>query len=387
LVLPIVGSEEVKVTPWEAEAFVDYDRLIKVFGAKALSDEEIDLLKGLAGELHPMVRRRVFYSHRDFDVFLRMFKEGFKCALYTGRGPSGHTHVGHILPWIFTKWLQDRLGLHLFFQMTDDEKFWHDEKQELSVTNRLAYENILDLAALDLDPRKTHVIIDSEDIRYLYPIAVKVAKKITYSTQKATFGFTDSTNVGMVFYPVLQMTVAFLPSELYGEDVYVLIPAGIDQDPYWRIARDIASSLGYPKPAQIHNKLLPGLGPEGKMSSSKPETAVYTTDDPEVAKQKIMKAFTGGQPTVELQRKLGGNPDRCSIFKMYEMMFEEDDVKLQERYHACKTGNLLCGECKAELAERVSKYLIDFQRKREKARNNLSDFLLRTKFNPPKVSK
>ncbi len=385
--LPIVGSEEVRVTPWEAEAFVDYERLIKIFGAKALGDEEINLLKSLAGELHAMVRRRVFYSHRDFDVFLRMFKDGFKCALYTGRGPSGHTHLGHILPWIFTKWLQDRLGLELFFQITDDEKFWHDEKQELSVTNKLAYENILDLAALDFDPRRTHIIIDSEDIRYLYPIAVKVAKKITYSTQKATFGFTDSTNIGMIFYPVLQISVAFLPSELYGENVYVLIPAGIDQDPYWRIARDIALSLGYPKPAQIHNKLLPGLGPEGKMSSSKPETAVYTTDDPELAKQKIMKAFTGGQPTVELQRKFGGNPDRCSIFKMYEMVFEEDDAKLQERYYACRTGKLLCGECKAELAERVSKYLIEFQKRREKARNNLSAFLLRTKFDPPKVSK
>lgn len=378
---------ESRVTPWEAEAFVDYDRLIKIFGAKPLTEREISALKSLTGELHPMVRRMVFYSHRDFDVYLERLRDGARCALYTGRGPSGYTHLGHILPWVFTRWLQEKLRLELFFQMTDDEKFWHEERLELSESNAFAYENSLDLIALGFDYRRTHIIVDSEDIGYLYPIAVRIAKKITYSVQRATFGFTDSTNIGLVFYPVLQIAVAYLPTELYGESTEVLIPAGIDQDPYWRIARDIASSLGYPKPAQIHNKLLPGLGPEGKMSSSKPETAIYTTDPPEVAFQKVMRAFTGGQPTVELQRRLGGNPDRCSVYKMYEMLFEEDDEKLSERYWSCKTGALLCGECKAQLAPRVAAFLQDFQKKRERARDVVHLYLLRSKFDKLKVRK
>jgi tryptophanyl-tRNA synthetase len=382
-----VASNEVAVTPWEAEAFVDYDKLIKIFGSRPLTDNEINLLKSITGEIHPMLRRRVFYSHRDFDKFIESYKSGVRCALYTGRGPSGHTHLGHILPWIFTKWLQDKLGLELFFQITDDEKYWHSEGGNIEEFNRLAYENILDLAALGFDPAKTHVIIDSEDIAFLYPIAIRVAKKITFSTQKGAFGFTESTNVGMIFYPVLQISVAFLPTELYGERVDVLIPAGIDQDPYWRIARDIAPSLGYPKPAQIHNKLLPGLGVGGKMSSSKPETAIYTTDLPEEAMKKIIRAYTGGQPTAELQRKLGGNPDHCPVFKMYEMLFEEDDKKLQDRYHACKTGALLCGECKAELAERVARFLKDHQAKRKAAESYVDKYLIRNKFNPPRIRK
>ncbi len=380
-----MAVEEPRVTPWEAEAFVDYAKLIKIFGAKPLTDREVELLRSVAGDVHFMVRRRVFYSHRDFDVFLEAYRSGAKVALYTGRGPSGHTHLGHILPWIFTRWLQEKLGIDLFFQMTDDEKFWHEERQTPEITNSYAYENTLDLIALGFDEKKTHILIDTEDIRYLYPIAVRIAKKITFSVQRSAFGFTDSTNIGMIFYPSLQIAMAFLPSELYGEPTYVLIPAGIDQDPYWRIARDIAPSLGYPKPTQIHNKLLPGLGPGGKMSASKPETAVYTTDDPEIAKRKIMRAFTGGQPTAELQKKLGGNPDMCSVFKMFEMMFEEDDKKLQERYAACKSGAILCGECKAVLAERVARFLREHQTRREKAKDRLEKFLLRTKFEPPPI--
>lgn len=375
-----VGSEGVYVTPWEAEAFVDYNKLIKIFGSKPLTESEVELLRSITGELHLMIRRYVFYSHRDFDRFLEAYKAGIRCALYTGRGPSGHTHLGHILPWIFTKWLQDKMGLELFFQMTDDEKFWHSEGGSLEEYNKLAYENILDLAALGLNPAKTHVIIDSEDISFLYPIAIKVAKKITFSTQRATFGFTDSTNVGMIFYPTLQMSVAFLPTHLYGERVEVLIPAGIDQDPYWRIARDLAPSLGYPKPAQLHNKLLPGLGIGGKMSSSKPETAIYTTDLPEVAMQKVMRAFTGGQPTAELQRKYGGNPDMCPVFKMFEMLFEEDDKRLADRYSSCKSGALLCGECKAELAERVARFLKEHQIRRKAAEGTADRYLIRRKF-------
>lgn len=383
----MIKDEEIHVTPWEAEAFVDYEKLIKIFGAKLLTDKEIELLRHYTGEDHVMIRRKVFYSHRDFDVYLNEYGRNRKCVLYTGRGPSGSTHLGHLLPWIFTKWLQEKLELHLFFQMTDDEKFLHGNEKSLEEYNSYAYDNMLDLIALGLNPDKTHVIIDTEDIRYLYPIAVKVAKKITLSTQKSVFGFTDSTNIGMTFYPVLQIAVAFLPTELFNEPTEVLIPAAIDQDPYWRIARDISHSLGYPKPAQIHCKLLPGLDIGGKMSSSKPESAVYTTDSPEIAYKKIIKSYTGGQPTIELQRKLGGNPDICPVYKMYEMMFEEDDKKLFERYDACKSGNLLCGDCKKELAERVAKFIEEHQEKRNKAVNQIEKFLIRNKFSPPSVRK
>jgi len=380
-----VASSETRVTPWEAEAFVDYDRLIKVFGTKPLSDAEVELLARAAGEIHFMVRRRVFYSHRDFDAFLRDYLEGKKVALYTGRGPSSYTHLGHILPWVFTRWLQERLGLHLFFQFTDDEKFLHEPGSRLEDTNSMAYENALDVIAIGFDPSRTHFVIDSEDIRFLYPIAVRVAKKITFSMDRAVFGFTDSTNVGMLFYPSLQIAMCFLPTEIFGESTRVLIPAGIDQDPYWRIARDIAQSLGYPKPAQIHNKLLPGLGPEGKMSSSKPETAIYTVDPPEVAKRKVMRAFTGGQPTAELQRKLGGNPDRCSVFKMVEMLLEPDDSIVRKLYEDCRSGAILCGECKRIVGEKVARFLEEHQRRRERARDALPRFLIRNKFDPPPV--
>lgn len=369
-----------KVTPWEVEGIIDYSKLIDIFGVKEMTEREIELTREVIGEVHPMLLRKVFYAHRDYDKFLEAYKEKEAVALYTGRGPSGPVHLGHMLPWVFTKWLQDKLNLELYFEFTDDEKFLYHKEFDIETVRRFTYDNILDLVSLGFDPRRTHIVIDIEDIKYLYELAIRISKKITLSTIKALMGFTDSTNIGMVFYPSLQIAMCFLPTELTKRSTNILIPAAIDQDPYWRVARDIASSLGYPKPAQIHSKFLPGLGPGGKMSSSKPETAVFATDSPEVARNKIMNSFTGGQPTAELQRRLGGNPDICPVYKYYEMMFESDEKKLRERYWACKTGKLLCGPCKSELADRVVNFLKEHQRRREKMRERIKEFLLRNKF-------
>jgi len=111
------------VTPWEVEGEIDYNKLIKQFGTKPLTDSIIKRIEKYTGELHYMLRRKIFFSHRDLDILLNEYEQGKKFALYTGRGPSGNTHMGHIIPWIFTKWLQDKFDVPLYFQMTDDEKF------------------------------------------------------------------------------------------------------------------------------------------------------------------------------------------------------------------------------------------------------------------------
>jgi tryptophanyl-tRNA synthetase len=143
------------------------------------------------------------------------------------------------------------------------------------------------------------------------------------------------------------------------------------------MTRDIAEKLGYMKPAQIHAKFLPGLAQGGKMSASQPDTAIFTVDPPKEAAKKIMKAFTGGRDTVEEQKKLGGRPEICNVYAYYYFMFEDDDLALKEREAVCKSGALMCGICKKQLAERVQKFLIDFQEKREKAKEVLDDFLLK----------
>jgi tryptophanyl-tRNA synthetase len=369
--------EDFIVTPWEVTGEVDYDKLIEKFGTEKVTDEVLQKIEKHASPLHVMLRRGIFYSHRDMNWIIDQHEKGNTFFIYTGRGPSGNTHIGHLMPWILCKWLQDHFKNKFYFQLTDDEKFLFEEKKTLDETKKFAYDNALDIIALGFDPKLSHIFLDTEYIHTLYPIAVKVAKKVTFSTVRAVFGFNQSMNVGSIFYTSMQAAPAFLGSVLEGRNIPCLIPCGIDQDPHFRIARDAAERLGYFKPALLHNKLLPSLSGSDKMSSSIPGSSIATTDTEEDVKKKIINAFTGGRVSVEEQKKLGGNPDVCAVYKYYLYLFIPDDKELQDRYDECRSGSIMCGECKQHLISLVWAFLKDHQEKREKAKDVLEEFMLR----------
>mgnify|MGYP003289319558 CR=1 FL=1 len=363
-----------KVTPWEVEGLVNYTKLVEDFGTHLITPDIIDKLKQFTGDIHPLLSLRFFFSHRDLDRIVDEYARGENFYLYTGRGPSGQVHMGHLMPWLFTKYLQDSFGSKLLFQITDDEKFLLNHDLSLDEVEKYTYENMLDVIAVGFDQKKTRIIVDSKHIKYLYPLYLEIAKRITFSTARSVFGYRPSTNIGMIGFPALQAAPCFLPSLIERETTPVLIPAAIDQDPYWRITRDIAEKMGYYKPAQIHSKFVPSLEMSGKMSSSKPDSAIFTTDDPETIERKISAAYTGGQPSIALQRILGGDPDSCPVFWYLSHFFDDGKVSF-ERSLKCRTGNLLCGECKSDLTYHTKKFMSAFSRRREEARNHIDSFL------------
>ncbi|TLZ51513.1 MAG: tryptophan--tRNA ligase [Methanobacteriota archaeon] len=370
--------EDFVVTPWEVTGEVDYDELMRRFGTQAVDDALMARIKKHTGDLHPLLERGLFFSHRDMNWILDEYEKGNKFALYTGRGPSSGIHIGHMVPWIFTRWLQEKFRVPLWFQITDDEKFWFRDFEKLEESNKIAYDNILDLIAIGFDPKLTKIFIDTEYIRHLYPLAAQIAKRVTFSTAKAVFGFDESFNIGQIFYTALQSVPCFLPSVDAGKNVPVLIPCGIDQDPHFRVTRDLAERLGYYKPAGLYNKLMPGLlGLQSKMSTSRPETAIFATDTEKAMRKKIANAFTGGRASVEEQRRLGANPDICSVFAYYTYLFAPKDDYLADVERTCRSGERLCGDCKKELADHVAKFLATHQERREKARDRIEEFVIR----------
>jgi tryptophanyl-tRNA synthetase len=99
------------------------------------------------------------------------------------------------------------------------------------------------------------------------------------------------------------------------------------QDPYFRLTRDAAVKLKYPKPALIHSKFFPALqGPQTKMSASDPNSSIYLSDTPQQIKNKIKRyAFSGGQETMEEHRRLGGNPDVDVAYQYLGFLLEDDE--------------------------------------------------------------
>jgi tryptophanyl-tRNA synthetase len=118
----------------------------------------------------------------------------------------------------------------------------------------------------------------------------------------------------------------------------------------------------------LYCKMFPGLGGGDKMSSSDEFGTIYTTDSQKDVKKKVGRAFTGGCVSVSEQKEKGGNPEVCAVFKYNYFLFEESDGKVNELADKCRRGEILCGECKQMLTEKINVFLEKHQAKREEAK-------------------
>lgn len=386
------------VTPWDVEGAVDesgvaqaidYDKLIKQFGTKAITQETLDRFEKVTGQKpHHFLRKGLFFSERDFNKILDLYEQGKPFFLYTGRGPSsGSMHMGHLVPFMFTKWLQDVFDCALVIELTDDEKFLFKPKLTIDDVKGFARENARDIIAVGFNPENTFIFSDLEYMGgAFYENVVRVSRQITGSTAKAVFGFTDSDCIGKFHFASIQIATAFPSSfpDVLGlpPKTPCLIPCAIDQDPYFRVCRDVADKLKYSKPALIHSRFFPALqGSTTKMSASDDTSAIFMTDTPKQIQKKINKyAFSGGQVSIELHREKGGDPD-VDVAYHYMSFFEDNEEFLKETAEKYRSGELLSGEMKKYCIERLQKVVKEFQDRRA----NVSDEVLDKFMKPHKL--
>lgn len=175
------------VDPWnvvsKSDTGIDYEKLISMmqcagffnsiltflfaerFGSARIDKELLDRFEKLIGKpVHHLLRREVFFSHRDLHTVLNLYEAKKPFYLYTGRGPSSSSmHFGHLIPFSLCKWLQEIFNVPLVIQMTDDEKMlWKDIS--LEDVKKMTAENMKDIIAVGFDPKKTFIF---SDIQYI----------------------------------------------------------------------------------------------------------------------------------------------------------------------------------------------------------------------------
>ncbi|ESO09258.1 hypothetical protein HELRODRAFT_73874 [Helobdella robusta] len=389
------ANDEDIVNPWDVRsssaAGVDYDKLIKRFGSSKLDADLLERFQKVTGKpVHHLLKRGIFFSHRDLNVILDRHEKRQPFFLYTGRGPSSESmHLGHLIPFILTKWLQETFDVPLIIQLTDDEKFlWKD--LSIEEANRLAYENAKDIIACGFDESKTFIFSDIDYIGQssdFYKVICRIQKSVTFNQARGIFGFSDTDCIGKISFPAIQAATSFSASFPFifnkRSDIPCLIPCAIDQDPYFRMTRDVAPRLNYQKPALIHSTFIPSLqGAQTKMSGSDPNSSIYLTDTAKQIKTKINKyAFSGGGDSVEEHKLKGGN---CEIDVSYQYLkyFLEDDKRLSEIYRTYTSGELLTGHLKKELIDLVQVIVENHQKKRKE----VSDDVVKRFMTPRKLN-
>mmetsp|Transcript_24278 Transcript_24278/g.50462 ORF Transcript_24278/g.50462 Transcript_24278/m.50462 type:complete len:689 (-) Transcript_24278:151-2217(-) len=394
-------QKEMHVDPFSVEGTIDYTKLVDQFGSSLLDEsllkrlEALTVGKGRVPSLHRFLRRGIFFSHRDMhSVISAMEKNEAPLYLYTGRGPSSSAmHLGHLVPFLFTQWLQKAFDCPLVIQMTDDEKFIfkgeYDEHEgdNLEYFAGLTMENARDIIACGFDYEKTFLFSDLDYVGSMYPNIVRIWKAVTTNTINGIFGFDGSSNMGKIAFPAIQAAPSFassfptvldVPNEKRRSTKQIcLIPCAIDQDPYFRMTRDIAHKLvdktTHPlggKPALIHSKFFPPLqGAEGKMSSSNNNSAIFLTDSQEEIAHKIRAyCFSGGRETKAEQEKYGADTEIDVAYQWLRFFLEDDEEleKIGKDYSSGSGEYWSTGKVKDRLIAVLQKLVAEHQARRAK---------------------
>ncbi|MEM2865942.1 MAG: tryptophan--tRNA ligase [Candidatus Hadarchaeales archaeon] len=362
-----------RLDPWGAGVPEDYARLMEEFGIRPLEE----LLPRIPDPPH-LMRRGVIFGHRDFERVLERMGGG-RYAVMTGLMPSGRMHLGHKMVVDQLIWYQKRGG-EIFLCVADMEAFSargipYERGREIAFE-----EYLLNCEALGLELEKCRVYFQSRS-QEVQALAYSLARRVNFSEVRAIYGFSGETHLSHLYYPMIDVADILHPQlEEFGGPRPTVVPVGVDQDPHLRLARDVSAKFseeyGFLPPSSTYHRLMRDLF-GGKMSSSRPDSALFLTDPPEVWERKIWDALTGGRPTAREQREKGGEPFKCLVYELCMYHFVPEDRELLELKERCERGEVICGECKEEVVGRVRGFLRELEERRREVRPAVERLLRR----------
>ena len=236
----------------------------------------------------------------------KLITGGGRVRGYIGVEPSGRFHIGWII-WVDVLRLLQRMGV----EMTVLLATWH------ALINDKLGGDIKRIRACAEYIKACLEALGAENVKYIYAEeligrreywerVIRISKCLTLARVKRAMtimGRTEkeaSLDFSKCLYPPMQV------SDIFELDVDIAL-GGMDQRRAHVLAREVAEKMKWKKVVAVHTPLLIGLEGvgrmdvaalsreevriQGKMSKSKPETAVFIDDSPEDIKRKIRKAF------------------------------------------------------------------------------------------------
>ncbi|MFX1312974.1 MAG: tryptophan--tRNA ligase [Promethearchaeota archaeon] len=363
-------AEKFKIDPWGTSALedADYSRLIKEFGI-----EEMDAVTRERFKKNRFIRRKIIFGHRDLNLVFKAIEKRQPWAVMSGIKPSGPFHLGTATTALEIIEFQ-RLGGKAYYGIADIES-WEDNGIPWEEAEETAIDNLADILALGLDPspEKAYIWRQSEE-PIVKDVCFKVSRLVTQNMLNAIYG---ERTFGLYISSLIQVGDIVLP-QVMDSPQPTIVPVGIDQDPHIRLTRDLTrrNYRDFFLPGATYHYLLAGIDGSEKMAKRNPNSYFTFNESLESIEKKVKGALTGGRRNLKEQKELGGEPQKCMVYKMLMYHFEENDEKLAEDFEMCIKGELMCGEHKLQCVEKVLDFIKDHQRKKEKlidkARNLLN---------------
>mgnify|MGYP000844259437 CR=1 FL=1 len=401
------------VNPWASDQAVDIERLHVEFGI-----ERIETVTDLLPEVPDFIKRGIVFGHRDYDQIAHAIRTHEPFHVLTGFMPSGHPHLGHLMVMKEVVWHVQHGGNG--YVCIADREAHAVRNLTWEQCRRFGDEYRACLYALGFEGET----YEQSTNRTVQDLSFEASAKVNFSELSAIYGFTPDTDIGHAISVLTQVSDILYP-QVDSEPAPTIVPVGLDQDPHIRLTRGVAHKLrmftvedrnthisvrskeapeeameavhqaflgskryeghidipnvplehvkkvvraiershggyGFVTPSATFHRFMPGLT-GGKMSSSVPESLIGFYEDDKTITKKIMAALTGGRMTLQEQKELGGEPDKCPVFLLNLFHMISDDTELAKLRSRCMAGELMCGQCKKETAARVVAFLDEFR--------------------------
>lgn len=353
------------IDPWGSELVEDYEKIIKNFGLDIFDVK-------LFPNPNRLMRRNVVFAGRDLTQLSDVIRKRKKYYVLTGLMPTSEKlHFGNKMIVENMRYFQENRATTTHILVADLESAAVRGISIKEARKRALNFHIPAYIALGLHPKKTTFYFQSENTA-VTNFAYEAAKKITLAEFKAIYGAAEP---GKIMSVMTQAGDILFPQ--FKERMPGVIPTGIDQDPHMRLTRDIVrrtkTKYNFYLPSALYVKYTPSLDGSLKMSKSKPASCIELPEDPKRACAKLKRALTGGRETRAIQKKKGGEPEKCMIFEMYKQHLIKNDNELDRIYQDCKAGKLLCKEDKQHACELMTKFLERLTDKIKKAKEKVPD--------------
>jgi tryptophanyl-tRNA synthetase len=363
--------EKDRLDPWGEGHISNYERLHQEFGIERL-EPILPRIK------HPSahMRRKIDFGHRDLGRVVDAVDSDKPFAVMSGIKPSGDFHLGTKMTADDMIYFQSLSKRATVYYCIADVEAYNDNGLTFAESSKTAIRNVADILALGLDPERAVVYKQSEEIRVMR-LSTIFSSSVTNNMLRAIYG---ERQIGLYLSALIQAGDILMPQlpELGGPKP-VVVPVGADQDPHIRLARDLAASyredFRFIPPSSVYHRLTRGLDGSPKMSKRNPGSSFSLEDSPAAAGKVVMSAFTGGRASVDEQRRLGGEADKCPVYDLYLFHFAEEDEYAKRVYDECYAGTRMCGDCKKELATLVKKYLEDHRKRRDSLMKDAEELL------------
>ena len=296
---------------------------------------------------------------------LKIYPEPSRRArIFSGSRPTGFLHLGNYFGGLkgYIE-LQNKKNYDCIYAVVDLHGITSPYNPKTFQNN--VREVVLEYLACGLDPKKCHLIIQSQvpqhvELAYLlstiYPVS-RLEQLPTYKDKKKEQP--KYINVGLFYYPILMAADILLYKAQF-------VPVGKDQSPHLEVTREIARIFNrafgqtFPEPQTylMPFSYIPSLTGEGKMSKSKPGSYINLIDDLSTIKEKLAKVPTDSGKNKNVPKEGG-----VAVLLMLVELFESKEKR--KSYEKLYLGSgIKYKELKNQLAETIYKELKPIQEKR-----------------------